>query len=185
MNKTRIIIVLKRVYTITWFKQLKLKSSERPNQRKLARHDQISKQRKEENKPIEFRHCWRWSSIFLNQCCCYIGISMCHYYSSTPKPWYSKTLLFRNVIPYQKRDSSSMLCSYLFITVRCLLCLQLRGGKNIHADGYPRVKSVTGTGRVAKRVSTGIINEYLTTHYYMDTDMNLIVPILTGTHTQS
>jgi len=53
-----------------------------------------------------------------------------------------------------------------------------RGGKNIHAHGYPWVKSVTGTGRVAKRVSTSIINGYLITHYYMVTDTDLIVPIL-------
>jgi len=29
---------------------------------------------------------------------------------------------------------------------------ELRGGKNTHAHGYPQVKSVTDTGRVAKRV---------------------------------
>ena len=55
------------------------------------------------------------------------------------------------------------------------------GGKNTHAHGYLWIKSVTGTGRVTKRVSTGIMNEYLTTHYYMDTDTDLIVPILTYT----
>jgi len=59
-----------------------------------------------------------------------------------------------------------------------------RGGKNTHAHGYPWVKSVTGTWLVAKRVSTSIINGYLTTHYYMDMDMNLIVSIPTGTHTR-
>ena len=57
-----------------------------------------------------------------------------------------------------------------------------RGVKNTHAHGYPWVISVMSTGRVAKRVSTGIINGYLTTHYYMDTDTNLIVSIPTGTH---
>jgi hypothetical protein len=51
--------------------------------------------------------------------------------------------------------------------------------QNVH--GYPWVKSVTGMGQVAKRVSTGIINRYLTTHYYMDTDTDLIVPIPMGT----
>jgi len=51
-----------------------------------------------------------------------------------------------------------------------------RGGKNIHTHGYPWVKSVTGMERVARRVSTGIINGYLTTHYYMDINTDLIVP---------
>jgi len=44
----------------------------------------------------------------------------------------------------------------------------IQGGKNTHAHGYLWVKSVTGTGQVAKWVSMGIINGYLTTHYYMD-----------------
>jgi len=52
-----------------------------------------------------------------------------------------------------------------------------RGGKNTHAHGYSWVKSITGTRRVAKRVSMGIINGYLTTHYYMGTDTDLIVSI--------
>jgi len=34
-----------------------------------------------------------------------------------------------------------------------------------------------GTGQVVKRVSTCIINGYLTTHYYMGTDTDLIVSI--------
>jgi len=38
-----------------------------------------------------------------------------------------------------------------------------RGGKKIRAQGYPRIKSVMGTGRVAKRVPADIINGYLTT----------------------
>jgi len=59
-----------------------------------------------------------------------------------------------------------------------------RGGKNTHAHGYPWVKSITGTGRVVKRVSTDIINGYLTTPYYVDTDKDLIVHILTGNHTR-
>jgi len=59
-----------------------------------------------------------------------------------------------------------------------------KGGKNTYVHIYPRVKSVTGTGRVAKRVSTDIINGYLTTHYYMDTNTDLIVSIPTGTHTR-
>jgi len=58
------------------------------------------------------------------------------------------------------------------------------GGKNGHAHGYPWVKSVTDTERTAKQVSTGIINGYLITHYYMGMDMDLIVSILTGIHTQ-
>ena len=53
----------------------------------------------------------------------------------------------------------------------------VQGGKNTHAHVYPWVKSVTGTGRVAKWVSTDIINRYLTTHYYMGTYTNLIVSI--------
>jgi len=51
-----------------------------------------------------------------------------------------------------------------------------RGGKKIRARGYPRIKSVMGTGRVVKRVSTGIINGYLTTRYFMDTDTDLMIP---------
>jgi len=49
---------------------------------------------------------------------------------------------------------------------------------------YPWVKSILDTERVAKRVSTGIINGYLTPHYYMDMDMDLIVLIAMGTHTR-
>ena len=52
-----------------------------------------------------------------------------------------------------------------------------RGGKNTHAHGYPRVNSITGTEWIAKQISIGIINGYLNTHYYMDTNTNLIVPI--------
>ena len=59
----------------------------------------------------------------------------------------------------------------------CHGCVYHRGGKNTHAHGHPWVKSVTGTGRVAKRVSTCIRNGYFTTHYYMDMDTDLIVPI--------
>ena len=46
----------------------------------------------------------------------------------------------------------------------------------IFARGYPRIKSVIDTGRVAKRVSAGIINGYLTTRYFMDTDLMMPVP---------
>ena len=56
------------------------------------------------------------------------------------------------------------------------------GGKNTHAHGYLWVISVTGMGRVAKQVSTCILNGYLTTHCYMDTDTDLIVFIPTGIH---
>jgi len=35
-------------------------------------------------------------------------------------------------------------------------------------------------GQVAKRVSMGKINWYITTHYFMDTDMNLMIPVLAG-----
>jgi len=50
------------------------------------------------------------------------------------------------------------------------------GVAKIPVHGYPWVKSVTGTGRVAKRVSTSIVNEYLTTHYYMSTDTDYRYP---------
>jgi len=59
-----------------------------------------------------------------------------------------------------------------------------RGGKNTHTHGYPLVKSFTGMGQVAKRVYTSIINGYLTTYYYMDTDTDLMVHIPAGTHTR-
>ena len=52
-----------------------------------------------------------------------------------------------------------------------------RGGKKIRARGYPRIKSVMGTGRVVKWVSTDIINGYLATCYFMDTDMMILVPV--------
>jgi hypothetical protein len=65
----------------------------------------------------------------------------------------------------------------IFVRLDCI-----RGGKNTNSHGYPWIKSVTGTGRVAKRVSMGIINGYLTTHYYIDRDTDLLVPIPTGTH---
>jgi len=54
--------------------------------------------------------------------------------------------------------------------------ISFRGGKNTHIHGYSWVKSVTGTGRVTKWVSTGIINGYLTTHYYIDTDLIVSIP---------
>ena len=54
--------------------------------------------------------------------------------------------------------------------------IQDRGGKKIRARGYPRIKSVMDTGRVAKRVPADIINGYLTTRYFMDTDMMIPVP---------
>jgi hypothetical protein len=52
--------------------------------------------------------------------------------------------------------------------------MYFRGGKNTHVHGYPWVKSVTDTEWVAKRVSMDIIDGYLITHYYMDTDTDLI-----------
>ena len=55
-----------------------------------------------------------------------------------------------------------------------------RGGKKIRTRGYPRIKSVMGTGRVAKRVPAGIINGYLTTCYFMDTDTDMMMPMLAG-----
>jgi len=58
-----------------------------------------------------------------------------------------------------------------------LRTLIARGGKKIRTRGYPRIKSVMGTGRVAKRVPAGIINGYLTTRYFMDTDTDLMVSV--------
>jgi len=54
-------------------------------------------------------------------------------------------------------------------------CIVFRGDKDIHVHMYPWFKSVTNTGRVAKRVLMGMVNGYLTIHYYMDTDTDLIV----------
>ena len=56
--------------------------------------------------------------------------------------------------------------------------LEFGGGKKICACEYPWIKSYMGTGRVAKRVSAGIINVYLTTCYFMgmDTDLMILVP---------
>jgi len=59
-----------------------------------------------------------------------------------------------------------------------------RGGKKIRARGYPQIKSVMGTGRVVKRVPTGIINGYLTTRYFMDTDTDLMIPVPAGIRTR-
>jgi len=58
-----------------------------------------------------------------------------------------------------------------------LRTLIARGGKKIRTRGYPRIKSVMGTGRVAKQVPEGIINGYLTTRYFMDTDTDLMVSV--------
>jgi len=55
-----------------------------------------------------------------------------------------------------------------------------RGGKKICVRGYPWIKYVMGTEQVAKRVSTGIINRYLTICYFMDTDTDLMIPVSTG-----
>jgi hypothetical protein len=83
-------------------------------------------------------------------------------------------------------DNKVRSCERIYIrgTKLQLISAFALGGKNTHTHGYPWVKSVTGMERVAKRVSTGIINGYLTTRYYMDTDTDLIVSIPTGTHTQ-
>ena len=60
--------------------------------------------------------------------------------------------------------------------------LHPRGGKKIHARGYPWIKSVTG--RVAKRIPAGKINGYLTTRYFMDTDTDLMIPVPAGIRTR-
>ena len=54
---------------------------------------------------------------------------------------------------------------------------QARGVKKIRARGYPQIKSVMGTGRVAKRVPADIINGYLTTRYFMDLDTDMMIPV--------
>jgi len=59
-----------------------------------------------------------------------------------------------------------------------------RGGKKIHACGYPWIKSVMDTERITKRVSTYIINEYLTTCYFMDMDINLMILVPASIHTR-
>jgi len=64
------------------------------------------------------------------------------------------------------------------------LTLMFRGGKKICARGYPRIKSVMGTRRVAKRVPAGIINGYLTTRYFMDTDTDLMIAVPAGVRTR-
>ena len=51
------------------------------------------------------------------------------------------------------------------------------GGKKIRTCGYPRIKSVMGTRQVAKRVPADIINGYLTTCYFMDTDTDMMIPV--------
>ena len=78
---------------------------------------------------------------------------------------------------YKKNESGSF---FLGDDSRSLI----RGGKNTHVHVYSWIKSVTGTGRIVRRVSTGIINKYLTAHYYMDTNTYLIVSIPTRTHTR-
>ena len=81
---------------------------------------------------------------------------------------------------------SNFILNKIVGTIKGCLFLQIvqwedRGGKNTHVHGYQWVKYVTGTRRIAKRVFTDIINGYLTTHYYMDTDTDLIVSIPMGT----
>jgi hypothetical protein len=62
--------------------------------------------------------------------------------------------------------------------------IEFRGGKKIRARGYPQIKPIMGTDRVAKRVPADILNEYLTTHYFMDTDMDLMIPVPADIHTR-
>jgi len=59
-----------------------------------------------------------------------------------------------------------------------------RGGKKIRVHGYPRIKSVMGTGRVVKRVPADRINRYLATRYFMDTDTDMMIPVLAGISTR-
>ena len=43
----------------------------------------------------------------------------------------------------------------------------------------PTRKSVTGMGRVAKRLSMSIINGYLIIHYFMNMNIDLMIPVPT------
>jgi len=61
--------------------------------------------------------------------------------------------------------------------------LKNRGGEKICVRGYPWIKSVMGTERVAKRVSAEIINGYLTIRYFMGTDTDLMMPVPAGIRT--
>ena len=69
-------------------------------------------------------------------------------------------------------------------TYVCLDVIQIRGGKKIRTRGYPRIKSVMDTGRVAKRVPADIINGYLATRYFMDTDTDMMIPVPAGIRTR-
>jgi len=60
----------------------------------------------------------------------------------------------------------------------------VRGGKKIRAREYPRIKSVMSTGRVAKRIPADIINGYLATRYFMDTDTDMMIPVPAGIRTR-
>ena len=48
----------------------------------------------------------------------------------------------------------------------------------------PVPASVMGTGRVAKRVPADIINGYLATRYFMDTDTDMMIPVPAGIRTR-
>ena len=63
-------------------------------------------------------------------------------------------------------------------------CNESRGGKKIRARGYPRIKSIMGTGRVVKRVPAHVINGYLATRYFMDTDTDMMIPVPAGIRTR-
>jgi len=74
--------------------------------------------------------------------------------------------------------------AYLYATFQnSNFCDVPRGGKKIRAREYPRIKSVMGTGRVAKRVPADIINGYLATRYFMDTDTDMMIPVPAGIRT--
>ena len=73
---------------------------------------------------------------------------------------------------------------FLAIQNKLLLPIVSRGGKKIRARGYPRIKSVMDTGRVGKRVPADIINGYLTTRYFMNTDTDMMIPVPAGIRTR-
>ena len=107
--------------------------------------------------------------------------------------WHKNKKLYTNVIFPSKIKNYTKFESIIQVQIKPTLFSEpplhyrihkdTRGGKKIRARGYPRIKSVMGTGRVVKRVPTGIINGYLTIRYFMDTDTDLMIPVPAGIRT--